>query len=158
MGRKAGRMRDETRATGMPVDALLLSGRVLLGLIYVISGISKLMNLDGFAASLEKSGVPMSGFMAMLGALVEALGGLAVVIGFQTRYAAVLMVLFTVAATLIAHRFWEFTGPPRQMQQTHFMKNLSIIGGFLLLAACGAGRYSFDGLWRGRSRSTTDNV
>jgi putative oxidoreductase len=60
--------------------------------------------------------------------------------------AAVLMILFTVVATLIAHRFWEFEGAARQTQQSQFFKNLAIVGGYLVLLVSGAGRYSIDRL------------
>jgi putative oxidoreductase len=131
-------------------DTFLLVGRILLGVIFVISGFGKLTHLDAFSASLASRGVPMPSAMAMLGAVVEFFGGLAVVVGFQTTWAALLMVLFTAAASLIAHRFWEFADAARQMQQTQFMKNLSILGGFLVLAATGAGRFSIDGLLQKR--------
>src|SRR2546423_301434 len=109
-------------------DTLLLIGRVLMGVIFLTSGYAKLMNLDGFAASLASRGVPMSGALAILGAVVETFGGLAVIIGFQTRWAAALMILFVIVATLISHRYWEFADAARRMQQTQFMKNLTIIG------------------------------
>ena len=129
------------------IELLLLSGRVLLGLIFVMSGVRKLMGLDAFAASLADRGVPISGFMSILGAVVETVGGAAVVIGLQTRWAAALIILFIIVATAISHRFWEFSGAARQMQQTQFMKNVSMLGGFLLLIACGGGRFSLDGLY-----------
>ena len=129
-------------------DAALLIGRVLLGVIFVTSGFGKLTNLDGFAASLAKNGVPMSGALAILGAAVEFFGGLAVVLGVRTCWTAGLMILFVIVATLISHRYWEFADAARRMQQVQFNKNLAIIGGFILLAACGGGRFSVDALLR----------
>lgn len=129
-------------------DTLLLVGRLLLGYIFLTSGWGKLMNLDTFAASLAKNGVPMSGPLSILGASVEFVGGVAVVLGLQARWAAVLMIIFTIVASFISHRYWEFADAARRMQQTQFNKNLAIIGGFFLLAACGAGRFSLDGLLR----------
>ncbi|PWC34570.1 hypothetical protein TSO352_22110 [Azospirillum sp. TSO35-2] len=128
-------------------DALLLAARVLLGAIFVQSGFGKLMALGGFIGGLESQGVPMAAVLGTIGALVEAFGGLAVVLGAWTRLAALLVAAFTVAATLIAHRYWEAPPEAMKMQQIQFMKNLAIIGGFLALAASGAGRYSVDG-WR----------
>jgi putative oxidoreductase len=123
-------------------DEVLLAGRIALGAIFVLSGFNKLMGVDAFAASLATRGVPMSSILAPLGAGVEFVGGLAIVLGFQVRYAAALMILFTIVATLISHRFWEFTGPARVMQQSQFMKNLAIIGGFIVLIAAGSGRFA----------------
>ena len=71
--------------------------------------------------------------------------GLAVLIGFKTRWAALLMLLFTIVATLIAHRFWAYPEAQRAMQQTQFMKNLAIMGGYLFLFVAGAGAWSVDG-------------
>jgi putative oxidoreductase len=68
-----------------------------------------------------------------------------VLLGLGTRHAAVLMALFTVAAALIAHRFWEISDPAQYVNQMHhFMKNATIVGGFLLLYAAGPGRLSID--------------
>lgn len=130
-------------------DALLLLGRILLGAIFVQSGWGKLMNLAGFAASLEGQGLPFAFGLAIAGALVECFGGLAVVLGAWTRVAAFLVAGFTVVATLIAHRYWDYPPDGQAMQRIQFMKNLAIIGGFLTLIAAGAGRFSVDG-WRRR--------
>jgi putative oxidoreductase len=69
-------------------------------------------------------------------------------LGIHVRLAAVLMVLFTVAATVIAHRFRDFEGAARQTQQSQFLKNLAIVGGYLFLIVIGGGRYCLDRLWR----------
>ena len=126
-------------------DALLLLGRVLLGAIFVESGFGKLMNLAGFAAGLEGQGLPFAYALAAVGAAVEFFGGLAVVLGAWTRVAAFLVAGFTVVATLIAHRYWEFPPEAQRMQHIQFMKNLAIIGGLLVLIGAGAGRFSVDG-------------
>jgi putative oxidoreductase len=127
---------------------LLLLGRILLGGIFALSGYGKLMGLSAFAASLEKSGVPLASVMAPVGASVEFFGGLAVVLGIETRYAAVLMIVFVIAATLISHRFWEFQDAARRMQETQFSKNMAIIGGLVVLLAAGGGRLAVERLWR----------
>ena len=74
-------------------------------------------------------------------------------VGLQTRYAAVLIAVFTVVATAISHRYWEFSDAGRRAQEVNFMKNVSIIGGFVLLAAVGGGRFSIDTLWRRQKAS-----
>jgi putative oxidoreductase len=131
-------------------DALLLLGRIAIASVFIPAGLSKLGNLQGFAASLERGGVPFAQVMAPLGALVEFLGGIAIAVGIQVRFAAALMILFTIVATLIAHRFWELQGAARQAQQGQFFKNLGLIGGFLFLVANGGGRYCIDRLWQRR--------
>jgi putative oxidoreductase len=131
-------------------DGLLLLGRLAIGVIFVESGFGKLMNLDGFAAGLAERGLPLAGALALIGAAVEFFGGVAAVIGFKARYAALLLVAFTLAATLIAHRFWDVDDASARMQQIQFFKNIAITGGFLFLFVSGAGRFSLDSLLRKR--------
>jgi putative oxidoreductase len=129
-------------------DPLLLLGRILLGGIFVVSGYAKLTGLAAFATSLERRGVPFASTMAVIGACAEFFGGLAVVLGIEVRYAAVLMIAFVIVATLISHRFWELQDAARQAQQTQFAKNVAIIGGFVLIFARGGGRFAVERLWR----------
>jgi putative oxidoreductase len=125
-------------------SAAMLLGRLALAAIFVPSGFGKLTHLDAFAQSLAARGVPMPGLMAVVGACVEFFGSLAIVFGLKTRYAALLMAVFTASAALIAHRFWQFEGPARAAQHIQFMKNIAIIGGYLCLLAAGPGSYSLD--------------
>ena len=131
-------------------DVILLLGRLALGAIFVKSGLQKLTALGAFAASLAGRGVPQSSTWAVIGATVELVGGLLIVTGFRTRDASLLMILFVIVATGISHRYWEYAEAARRLQESQFFKNLSIIGGFLLLAVTGAGRFSVDALLRGR--------
>jgi putative oxidoreductase len=137
-------------ASGTAANVLWLVARCLIGGLFVQGGGVKLMALDAFAASLAKNGVPMADIAAAIGAAVEFGGGLAIVVGLQTRYAAPLMVAFTIIATLISHRFWEFADAARRQQSVQFGKNVAIIGGFLLLFVHGGGRLSLDGWWQRR--------
>jgi putative oxidoreductase len=135
-------------------DLALLVGRVAFAALYLPSGFSKLMNLQAFMFNIDGRGVPFAPVLAPLGAGLEFLGGLALLLGVQVRLASVLLLLFTVAATLIAHRFWEYQpGAAHQMQQINFFKNVAIVGGFVFLAAHGGGRYCLEQLWR-RDRRT----
>ena len=135
-------------------DLALLIGRVALAALFIPAGLSKLTNIAGFAESLERRGLPLADVLAPIGAAIEFFGGIAVLVGFQTRVAAVLMILFTVAATFIAHRFWEFEGAARQTQQSQFFKNFAITGGYVVLLVSGAGRYSIDRLLHRRRAGT----
>ncbi len=127
-------------------DVVLLLGRVLMAAIFLNSGFHKLAGLDGFAGYLAGHGVAVGAYpIAILAACIEFFGSLCVLIGLGTRYAAVLLALFTVVAALIGHRFWEISDPGMYMNQmNHFMKNVTIVGGFLLLYAVGPGRLSID--------------
>jgi putative oxidoreductase len=131
-------------------DFLLFLGRVLMGWIYVESGWRKLTGMDAFIASLTNRHVPYATVLGWIGAPVEFFGGLALLLGAWTRCAALAVIVFTIVATLIGHRYWEITDAAlRRMQQSHFAKNVTIIGGLVLLFVTGAGRFSVDG-WRGR--------
>ncbi|HUI97935.1 MAG TPA: DoxX family protein [Xanthobacteraceae bacterium] len=129
-------------------DLVLLVGRVLLGGIFVFSGYFKVTAVAAFAASLERRGVPYASVMGVIGAYVEFLGGLAIVLGIELRSTSALMIAFVIVATLISHRFWELAGEARGAQQTQFLKNVGIAGGFVLLHAAGGGRIALERLWR----------
>ena len=135
-----------SRADGLAAqsqDVLLLLGRVLLGWIFVQSGWRKLMDIPGFVATMPRRGLPdVLGYVAPP---VEFIGGLMILFGVATRYAALLILLFTIIATFSSHRYWDFTdAAQRQQQHTQFWKNISMMGGQVLLFLTGAGRYSID--------------
>jgi len=137
-----------SRADGLAAhaqDVLLLLGRVLLGWIFVQSGWGKLMDIPGFVATLPRRGLPdLLGYIAPP---VEFIGGLLILFGLATRYTALLMLLFIIIASFSSHRYWDFTdAAQRQQQHTHFWKNVSMMGGQILLFVAGAGRYSLDRL------------
>lgn len=120
-------------------------GRALLALIFIISGFGKLAAVAGIAKMLGDKGFPQPvAFGYAVGAL-ELIGGLMVLVGFKTRSAALALAAFTAATIFAAHDFWTFEGAQYMAQRTHALKNLAILGGFLVLAASGPGRYSFDG-------------
>ena len=132
-------------------DVIVLLGRVALGAIFVKSGLQKLMALSAFAASLAGRGIPESATWAVIGAMVEFVGGIMIITGLRARAASLLMILFVIVATGISHRYWEFAdAAARRAQESQFFKNLSILGGFLLLYVCGPGRFSLDTLLRRR--------
>ncbi|HHQ4914607.1 DoxX family protein [Aeromonas veronii] len=118
-------------------DVALLAGRVLLALMFVMAGWSKIGGYTGTQGYMEAMGVP--GFMLPLVILLELGGGLAVVLGLFTRSLSVLLAGFTLMAAFIFHY-----QPAEQMQMLMFMKNVSVAGGFLALAAAGAGAFSLD--------------
>lgn len=139
------------RLSPATADGLLLLGRLFLGAIFVNSGFGKLLALGAFATSLESRGVPAAQVMAVVAASVEFFGGLLIIIGLQTRAAAVLLIVFVVIATLLAHRYWDFTdAAARRTQESQFFKNVAILGGLVLLIASGAGRYAVDSMLRRR--------
>jgi putative oxidoreductase len=118
-------------------DVALLVSRVLLALMFVIAGWGKIGGYAGTQGYMEAMGVP--GAVLPLVILLELGGGLAIVLGLFTRSIAVLLAGFTLMAAFLFHY-----QPAEQMQMLMFMKNLSIAGGFLALAAAGAGAFSLD--------------
>jgi putative oxidoreductase len=135
-------------------DLALLVGRVAFAALFLPSGLSKAINLQAFIYSIDGRGVPFAPVLAPLGAGLEFLCGLALLLGVHVRLASVVLLVFTVLATMIAHRFWEYApGAAHELQKISFFKNVAIVGGFVFLAAHGGGRYCLEQLWR-RERRT----
>jgi putative oxidoreductase len=137
-----------TSEHGAAADVALLVGRLCLAAIFLWSGVGKVGGFGGFAGNLASQGLPVPTLAAMVGIAFEAGGAALVMLGLLTRLAAAGLILFTIAASLIAHDFWTLAGPERSMQQIQFMKNLGLVGGFLLLIGSGPGRYSVDAMRR----------
>jgi putative oxidoreductase len=136
----------DIRAAAGVNDAVLLVGRIALVLMFVMSGAEKFMSLSGTAGAIASKELPYPQVLAAGAAALELIGGLVIIFGWQTRIAALALALFTAIAAYFFHDFWHYPpGPEYTNNMIHFMKNVSIIGGFLMLAAVGAGRYSFDG-------------
>jgi putative oxidoreductase len=127
-----------------------LAGRVLLATIFLLSAFMKFFNYGEIVSYADAAGLPNPTVMVAIGGVVELLGGLSLVAGLLTRIGALALTVFLVLAAYYFHDFWLFTGAERQIQLTHFLKNVAIIGGMLLLVVHGAGRYSIDWLLRER--------
>ncbi len=123
---------------------LALVGRVLLAFMFILAGFSKLGDISGSMAYTASGGLP--GFMVFPAIAIEALGGLAVLVGWQTRWASLLLALFCVMAGYLFHYVpaQGLTGMEQMGQIINFQKNLAIAGGFLVLAAFGPGAISVD--------------
>lgn len=123
---------------------LVVVGRVLLALMFIMAGFSKLGNISGTAGYIASGGLPIASVLAVVVGLLELLGGIAIAIGFQARWAALALGLFTLAASLLFHKFWAVAPDQAYVQQLMFMKNLSVAGGLFIVAALGAGPVSVD--------------
>jgi len=125
-------------------------GRILLALIFLMSGIMKIPNWEGTAGYMEFMGMPMV-TVFLIGAVVLEIGGsLSVILGYKARWGALALIVFTIPTTLIFHAYWAVDPEQMQIQQIMFMKNLAIIGGLLVIMANGAGPLSFDAKSGGR--------
>ena len=133
-----------TTMTTTQRDSVALLGRVLLAAIFIISGWGKITGFSETVDSIADKGLPVPQLLAAISILIELGTGLAIVSGWKTRYAALAMVVFLVVITPIFHGFWNVPADQAMMQQINFMKNLSILGGMLVLFAWGPGRVSFD--------------
>ena len=126
-------------------DFLILAGRLLIGWIFVQSGWRKLWDISGFVATMPRRGLP--DFLGYIAPFVEFFGGLCILLGFATRYSALLVLLFTIIASFSSHRYWTFTDPAQYgAQHTQFWKNTSMKGGLVLLFITGGGRFALDWL------------
>jgi len=130
-------------------DLVLLIGRILLGWIFMRSGYGKIFDIPAYAATFPARGIPA--FLAYISVPAEFFGGIALILGFATRYVVLVMVIFMLVATFSSHRYWDFTdAAARRAQDSSFYKNMAILGGFFFLFACGAGRFSVDAWLRKR--------
>ncbi len=114
-----------------------LAGRILLAHIFLLAGINKITGYSGTQGYMDAMGVP--GMLLPLVILLEVGGAVALIVGWQTRWAAYALALFSIVAALIFH-----SNLSDQIQMILFMKNLAIAGGLLVLAANGAGAFSLE--------------
>jgi len=120
-----------------------LAGRLLLALIFVISGYNKLVGFEGTVGYIAAKGLPLPQLAAAAAIAIELVGGILLIVGWQTRWAATAIFVFLIPTTLIFHPFWAVAAN-QQMETIQFMKNLCIMGGMLYVMAFGAGPLSID--------------
>ncbi|MGP5501737.1 DoxX family protein [Psychrobacter faecalis] len=112
-------------------------GRLLLSMIFIFSGFTKITGYAATQGYMESMGV--SGMLLPLVIAVELLGGIAILLGFKARLVAILMAGFSIVSALLFHQFWI-----DESQMNPFMKNIAMAGGFLMIFAHGPGSYSID--------------
>ena len=122
-------------------NGLILAARLLLTMLFLIFGWRKLRDYSGTVSQMVQLGVPMPRVAAAVAIFIEQPVAFAVAVGAFTRLAALLMLLYTLGTALIGHHYWTVTGANRVDSMDGFYKNLSIMGGFLLLYMTGAGKY-----------------
>ena len=128
-------------------DELILAARLLLATLFLIFGWRKLRDFSGTVSQMAQLGVPTPVLAAGVATFMELPVTFAVAVGAFTRPSALLLFLYTLGTALIGHRYWTMTGADQVDGMDSFYKNLSIMGGFLLLYITGAGKYSIDVLW-----------
>jgi putative oxidoreductase len=127
-------------------DELTLTARLLLATLFLIFGWRKLRDYSGTVNRMAQLGVLMPELAAAVATFMELPVAFAVAVGAFTRPSALLMFFYTLGTALIGHRYWTIKGSERVDSMDGFFKNLSIMGGFLLLYINGAGKYSIDAL------------
>jgi putative oxidoreductase len=128
-------------------DELILAARLLLATLFLIFGWRKLRDFSGTVSQMVQLGVPTPVLVAGVATFMELPVAFAVAVGAFTRPSALLLFFYTLGTALIGHRYWTMTGADQVDSMDSFYKNLSIMGGFLLLYITGAGKYSIDVLW-----------
>ncbi|MGD9846656.1 MAG: DoxX family protein [Variibacter sp.] len=126
-------------------NLVMLIARICLSVIFILSGFGKLVAVSGVSSMLAKHGFPQPMLFGYAVGLLEVFGGIMVLVGFATRWAALVLAAFTLGTIFLAHNFWAVDGAQYMAQRTQALKNLAIVGGFLMLFACGPGRFSADG-------------
>lgn len=126
-------------------DVAALIGRVLIAYLFVPSGFAKLMGFAGTVGYIASKGVPLPEVCAALAVAAELGLGLLLLVGFQARWAALGLAIFTAVITPIFHGYWAVPEAQMAMQKLQFTKNLAIVGGLLAFYAFGPGRLSIDG-------------
>jgi putative oxidoreductase len=121
-----------------------LFGRILISVLFLFSGATKVMAFSMMTGFAQAKGMPFPALMIAGAAAVEILGGLAVLAGLQIRIVAWILFVYLIPTTLIFHDFWALSGATQQDALVHFLKNLGIMGGLLMVATFGAGAYSLD--------------
>ena len=121
-----------------------LVGRILLALLFIVSGYGKIGGFEGTVGYIASKGLPLPQLAAAGAIAVELIGGILLVVGWQARWAATAIFLFLIPATFIFHNFWAVEAAQQGAQQIQFMKNLCIMGGMLYIMAFGAGPCSID--------------
>lgn len=127
-------------------DGIILAARLFLVALFLIFGWRKLRDYSGTVSQVVRDGLPLPRLAAAAAIFMELPVSFAIGVGAATRPLALLMALYTLGTSLAEHRYWTVKGPVQVELMEAFYKNLSIIGGFLLLFVTGPGRYSIDAL------------
>jgi putative oxidoreductase len=125
-------------------NTAVLVGRILLATLFILSGFGKIAGYEGTAGYMASKGMPLVNLLLPAAIAVELGGGLLLALGYKARWVALAIFLFLIPTTLIFHAFWGIDPKEAATQQINFLKNVSIMGGMLMVFAHGPGRYSLD--------------
>ena len=125
-------------------DGLILTARILLVILYLKFGLGKLGAFSRTVDYMASADLPAPALMTSIAVAMELGVGLAIAVGFYTRPLALALVVYTLLAAVIGHPYWNMSGAMEYDSMINFYKNISIVGGLLLLIVTGPGKYSFD--------------
>ena len=125
-------------------NTLNLIGRLLVVALFLPAGLAKLTGFAGTVGYFGSLGIPAPTLAVVVTIVVEVLGSIALLVGFQTRIVALVMAIFTLAASVAGHAYWAAPADQAFVAQLLFFKNIAVIGGLLVLASAGAGAFSLD--------------
>jgi putative oxidoreductase len=125
-------------------DPLLLVSRILMMVLFLVFGWQKLVAFGGTMAYFEHVGVPLPAIATLIAIVMELGVGIAIMLGLFTRPLAILLGVYTIVVAFIGHPFWTLSGADQINAEINFFKNVSILGGLLVLFITGAGRFSLD--------------
>ncbi|HSE02460.1 MAG TPA: DoxX family protein [Burkholderiales bacterium] len=117
-------------------------GRIMITPLFLMSGYGKITGFAGTAANMGNAGLPFPEFLLVGAIAFELAGGLMVLLGWRARFGALLLAVFTIAATLVFHNFWAVEAAQFRGQLSQFMKNLAILGGLVYIMVAGSGPFS----------------
>jgi putative oxidoreductase len=119
-----------------------LLGRILLGLIFLLSGLGKIGSFAGTAGWMTSKGLPMAEVLLAITMVIEIGASLMIIGGFKARLGGAVLFLWMIPVTFLFHNFWAMPADQQQIQQIMFMKNLGLMGGMLYIMAFGSGPMS----------------
>ncbi|QWD91291.1 DoxX family protein [Polynucleobacter sp. MWH-Braz-FAM2G] len=125
-------------------SVLNLIGRIAIATLFLPAGILKLAGIEDTGSYFGSLHRPVVAILVWLVMTIEILGGLALIAGYRTRLAAIVLATYTLGASLIGHSFWSAPEDAALIAQLIFVRNMAILGGLLVLAASGGGAYSLD--------------
>ncbi|UVF22750.1 DoxX family protein (plasmid) [Microvirga terrae] len=131
-------------SAGRPNDGIILVARILLVALFLVFGWDKLTNYSGALAYMAQVGAPVPALAALVAIVMEVVVAFGLAVGLWTGPLALLLAVYTLGTGIIGHPFWAGEGAARYMDAINFYKNISIIGGCLLLYVTGPGRHSVD--------------
>jgi putative oxidoreductase len=136
-------------------DNLHALARVLISIVFIVFGFLQFTNIGAYVANptvvkvaAMSGGILTPTIIAYLVAAIDLFGGILILVGYQTRWASLVLIVFVILTLFLAHNFWTMEGPARAGNQANFYKNLALIGGLLLIYIHGPGRLSVEGRMR----------